>query len=61
MVLLVSLSITLIYDLTFNSWSYENDTSELVLAMNEAINGGYYDPSGNYGDLAESVQLLIRE
>ena len=22
--------------------------------MNEAINGGYYDPSGNYGDLAES-------
>ena len=47
-------TITLIYDLTFNSWSYENDTSELVLAMNEAINGGYYDPTGNYGDLAES-------
>ncbi len=22
--------------------------------MNEAINGGYYDPTGNYGDLPET-------
>ena len=47
-------TITLIYDKTFTSWGYEDSSSQLVLAMNEAINGGYYDPTGNYGDLSET-------
>ena len=44
-------TITLGYDKTFNSWSYDSDTSDLNLAMNEAIDMGHYDPSENYGDL----------
>jgi hypothetical protein len=47
-------TITLIYDKTFTSWGYEDSSSQLVLAMNEAINSGYYDPTGNYGDLLET-------
>ena len=44
-------TITLGYDKSFNSWSYDSDTSDLNLAMNEAISMGHYDPSGNYGSL----------
>ena len=47
-------TITLIYEKTFAAWDYEGSSSQLVLAMNEAINGGYYDPTGNYGDLPET-------
>lgn len=47
-------TITLGYDKTFNSWSYDSDTSDLNLAMNQAIDMGHYDPSGNYGDLQSS-------
>ena len=47
-------TITLGYDKTFNSWSYDSDTSDLNLAMNQAIDMGHYDPSGNYGDLQNS-------
>ena len=42
-------TITLIFDKSYTSWGYENASSDLVLAMNEAIAGGYYDPTGNYG------------
>ena len=39
-------TITLIFDKSFTSWGYEDASSDLVLAMNEAIAGGYYDPTG---------------
>ena len=47
-------TITLMLERTFSEWSYEDPSSELVLAMNEAINGGYYDPTGKFGDLSET-------
>ncbi len=47
-------TITLIFDKSFTSWGYENESSDLVLAMNQAIEGNFYDPSGNYGNLSES-------
>jgi hypothetical protein len=47
-------TITLILEKTFTAWSYEDPSSQLVLAMNEAINGGYYDPTGKFGDLSET-------
>jgi len=47
-------TITLGYDKSFNSWSYDSDTSELNLAMKQAIDMGHYDPSGNYGSLQET-------
>ena len=53
-------TITLIYDKTFTSWGYEDASSQLVLAMNEAIDGGYYDPNGNYGDLSETNPTLYK-
>jgi hypothetical protein len=47
-------TITLILEKTFTAWSYEDPSSQLVLAMNEAINGGYYDPTGRFGNLSET-------
>ena len=47
-------TITLILEKSFTAWSYEDPSSQLVLAMNEAINGGYYDPTGKFGDLSET-------
>ena len=46
-------TITLIFDKSFTSWGYEDASSDLVLAMNEAIDGGYYDPTGNEGVRAQ--------
>ena len=46
-------TITLIFDKSFTSWGYEDASSDLVLAMNEAIAGGYYDPTGNDGVRAQ--------
>ena len=51
-------TITLIFDKSFTSWGYEDASSDLVLAMNEAIAGGYYDPTGNYGSTAEDNPTL---
>ncbi|MDA9614798.1 cadherin-like domain-containing protein [Pseudomonadota bacterium] len=51
-------TITLIFDKSFTSWGYEDASSDLVLAMNEAIDGGYYDPTGNYGSTAEDNPTL---
>ena len=51
-------TITLIFDKSYTSWGYENASSDLVLAMNEAIAGGYYDPTGNYGSGAEDNPTL---
>jgi plastocyanin len=51
-------TITLIFDKSFTSWGYENTSSDLVLAMNQAIEGGYYDPTGNYGSTAEDNPTL---
>jgi plastocyanin len=51
-------TITLIFDKSYTSWGYENTSSDLVLAMNEAIEGGYYDPTGNYGSTAEDNPTL---
>ena len=51
-------TITLIFDKSFTSWGYEDASSDLVLAMNEAIAGGYYDPTGNYGSLQANDPTL---
>ena len=51
-------TITLIFDKSFTSWGYEDASSDLVLAMNEAIAGGYYDPTGNYGSTQETDPTL---
>jgi plastocyanin len=51
-------TITLIFDKSYTSWGYEDASSDLVLAMNEAINGGYYDPTGNYGSTQETNPTL---
>ena len=53
-------TITLIFDKSYTSWGYEDESSELVLAMNEAITGGFYDPSNNYGSLSESDPALYK-
>ena len=45
---------------TFSEWSYEDPSSQLVLAMNEAINGGYYDPTGKFGDLSETDPIAYK-
>ena len=47
-------TIALMLEKTFSAWSYEDPSSQLVLAMNEAINRGYYDPTGKFGDLSET-------
>jgi plastocyanin len=51
-------TITLIFDKSYTSWGYEDASSDLVLAMNEAIAGGYYDPTGNYGSTQETNPTL---
>ena len=51
-------TITLIFDKSYTSWGYEDASSDLVLAMNEAIDGGYYDPTGNYGSTAQDNPTL---
>ena len=53
-------SITLIYDKTFTAWGYEDAASDLVLAMNQAIEGNYYDPTGNYGDTEQTDPTLYK-
>jgi plastocyanin len=53
-------TITFIFDKSYTSWGYENAASDLVLAMNEAIAGGYYDPTGNYGNLQETDPTLYK-
>jgi hypothetical protein len=51
-------TITLIFDKSFTSWGYEDASSDLVLAMNEAIVGGFYDPTGNYGSIQQTNPTL---
>ena len=53
-------TITLIFDKSYTSWGYENTSSDLVLAMNQAIEGNFYDPTGNYGNLSESDPILYK-
>ena len=53
-------TITLMLEKTFSEWSYEDPSSQLVLAMNEAINGGYYDPTGKFGDLSETDPIAYK-
>ena len=53
-------TITLIFDKSYTSWGYEDESSELVLAMNEAITGGFYNPSDNYGSLSDSDPTLYK-
>ena len=53
-------TITLIFDKSYTSWGYENASSDLVLAMNQAIEGNFYDPSGNYGNLSDSDPTLYK-
>ena len=53
-------TITFIFDKSYTSWGYENTSSDLVLAMNQAIEGNFYDPSGNYGNLSDSNPTLYK-
>ena len=53
-------TITSIFDKSYTSWGYEDESSALVLAMNEAITGGFYDPSDNYGSLSDSDPALYK-
>ena len=53
-------TITLIFDKSYTSWGYEDESSDLVQAMNQAIEGNFYDPSGNYGDLSDSNPTLYK-
>jgi plastocyanin len=53
-------TITFIFDKSYTSWGYEDAASDLVLAMNQAIDGGYYDPTGNYGNLQETNPTLYK-
>jgi len=53
-------TITFIFDKSYTSWGYEDAASDLVLAMNQAIDGGYYDPTGNYGNLQETDPTLYK-
>ena len=53
-------TIALMLEKTFSAWSYEDPSSQLVLAMNEAINGGYYDPTGKFGDLSETDPIAYK-
>tara|TARA_B110000008_G_scaffold275674_1_gene313573 strand:+ start:1105 stop:2394 length:1290 start_codon:yes stop_codon:yes gene_type:complete len=53
-------TITLMLEKTFPAWSYEDPSSQLVLAMNEAINEGYYDPTGKFGDLSETDPIAYK-
>ena len=53
-------TITLMLEKTFSEWSYEDPSSQLVLAMNEAINGGYYDPTGKFGYLSETDSIAYK-
>ena len=53
-------TITLMLEKIFPEWSYEDPSSRLVLAMNEAVNGGYYDPTGKFGDLSETDPIAYK-
>jgi len=53
-------TITFIFDKSYTSWGYENTSSDLVLAMNQAIESNFYDPSGNYGNLSDSNPTLYK-
>ena len=53
-------TIALMLEKTFSAWSYEDPSSQLVLAMNEAINRGYYDPTGKFGDLSETDPIAYK-
>ena len=53
-------TITLIFNKSFTSWGYEDVSSDLDLAMDEAIAGGYYDPS-NYASGEDNTRIVAQE
>ena len=52
-------TITLGYDRVFNNWSYDDQTSELNLAMKQAEEMGHYDTTGMYADAPDSLRKRI--
>ena len=52
-------TLTLQFDRTFNNWSYDDQNSELNLAMQEAIEMGYYDTTGMYTDVDAATRQRI--
>ena len=52
-------TITLGYDRVFNNWSYDDQSSELNLAMKQAEEMGYYDTTGMYADASDSLRKRI--
>ena len=52
-------TLTLQYDRTFNNWSYDDQNSELNLAMQQAVEMGYYDTTGMYTDVDAATRQRI--
>ena len=52
-------TITLGYDRVFNNWSYDDQTSELNLAMKQAEEMGHYDTTGMYTNVDEATRKRI--
>ncbi len=52
-------TITLGYDRVFNNWSYDDQNSELNLAMKQAEDMGHYDTTGMYTNLDDATRKRI--
>ena len=52
-------TITLGYDRVFNNWSYDDQSSELNLAMKQAEEMGYYDTTGMYTNASDALRKRI--
>jgi plastocyanin len=52
-------TITLGYDRVFNNWSYDDQNSELNLAMQQAVDMGHYDTTGMYTDVDDATKKRI--
>ena len=52
-------TITLGYDRVFNNWSYDDQNSELNLAMQQAVDMGHYNTTGMYTDVDDATKKRI--
>ena len=52
-------TITLGFDRVFNNWSYDDQNSELNLAMQQAVDMGHYNTTGMYTDVDEATKKRI--
>jgi plastocyanin len=52
-------TITLGFDRVFNNWSYDDQNSELNLAMQQAVDMGHYNTTGMYTDVDDATKKRI--